>query len=172
MQRLTLEPIGYVRSSLTTKVEAARQPRVGTDTRARIELLPGHNFEHALEDLASWELIWVIFWFHLNSGWRPKVLPPRSKTGRKGVFATRSPHRPNPIGISVVPLERIDGLTLHIRDADLLDGTPVLDLKPYIAYSDAHPTAGTVRAPPVPARVLPARARADGGRERRGNARR
>jgi len=143
MQRLTLEPIGYVRSSLATKVEAARQPRAGTDTQALIELLPGHHFEHALEDLASWELIWVIFWFHLNSGWRPKVLPPRSTTGRKGVFATRSPHRPNPIGISVVRLERIDGLTLHIRDADLLDGTPVLDLKPYIAYSDAHPAAGT-----------------------------
>jgi len=59
MQRLTLEPIGYVRSSLATKVEAARQPRAGTDTQALIELLPGHHFEHALEDLASWELIWV-----------------------------------------------------------------------------------------------------------------
>jgi tRNA (adenine37-N6)-methyltransferase len=143
MQRLTLEPIGYVRSSLTSKVEAARQPRVGTDTQALIELLPGRHFEHALDDLASWELIWVIFWFHLNAGWRPKVLPPRSTTGRKGVFATRSPHRPNPLGISVVRLERIAGLTLHIRDADILDGTPVLDLKPYIAYSDAHPAAGT-----------------------------
>ena len=143
LQHLTLEPIGYVHGSLNTRVEAARQPRVGAGTQARIELLPGHHFEHALEDLARWELIWVIFWFHLNSGWRPKVLPPRSTTGRKGVFATRSPHRPNPIGISVVRLERIDGLTLHIRDADMLDGTPVLDLKPYIAYSDAHPAAGT-----------------------------
>jgi tRNA-Thr(GGU) m(6)t(6)A37 methyltransferase TsaA len=110
---------------------------------ARIELLPGRNFEHALEDLAHWELIWVIFWFHLNSGWRPKVLPPRSTTGRKGVFATRSPHRPNPIGMSVVRLDRVDGLTLHIRDADMLDGTPVLDLKPYVAYTDAHPGAGS-----------------------------
>jgi tRNA-Thr(GGU) m(6)t(6)A37 methyltransferase TsaA len=128
---------------LATKVEAARQPRVALDTPAQIQLLPGRNFEHALEDLASWELIWVIFWFHLNSGWRPKVLPPRSITGRKGVFATRSPHRPNPIGMSVVRLERVDGLTLHIRGADMVDGTPVLDLKPYIAYTDAHPDAGT-----------------------------
>lgn len=142
-QRLTLDPIGFVHSSLATKVQAARQPRAAAGTPARIELLRGRNFEHALEDLAHWELIWVIFWFHLNSGWRPKVLPPRSTTGRKGVFATRSPHRPNPIGMSVVRLERVDGLTLHIRDADMLDGTPVLDLKPYVAYTDAHPAAGT-----------------------------
>ena len=143
MPSLTLEPIGFVRSPLTTKVEAARQPRAATDSPALIELLPGHNFEHALADLESWELIWVLFWFHLNAGWRPKVLPPRSTTGRKGVFATRSPHRPNPLGMSVVRLERVDGLILHIRDSDMLDGTPVLDLKPYIAYTDAHPGAGT-----------------------------
>ena len=142
-ERLTLDPIGYVRSTLETKVQAARQPRAAAGTRARIELLPGRNFEHALEDLQHWELIWVIFWFHLNPGWRPKVLPPRSTTGRKGVFATRSPHRPNPIGMSVVRLERVDELILHIRDADMLDGTPVLDLKPYVAYSDAYPGAGT-----------------------------
>ena len=141
--RLMLEPIGFLRNSLETKVQAARQPRAAAGTPARIELLPGRNFEHALEDLAGWELIWVIFWFHQNPGWRPKVLPPRSTTGRKGVFATRSPHRPNPIGMSVVRLERVDGLTLHIRDADMLDGTPVLDLKPYVAYTDAHPDAGT-----------------------------
>jgi tRNA (adenine37-N6)-methyltransferase len=141
--RLTLDPIGYLRSPLATKVEAARQPRAAVGTPARIELLPGRNFEHALEDLERWELIWVIFWFHLNRGWRPKVLPPRSTTGRKGVFATRSPHRPNPLGMSVVRLERVEGLVLHISDADMLDGTPVLDLKPYIAYTDAHPGAGT-----------------------------
>jgi tRNA-Thr(GGU) m(6)t(6)A37 methyltransferase TsaA len=127
---------------LATKAQAARQPQAAGGTPGRIELLPGRNFEHALEDLAHWELIWVIFWFHLNPGWRPKVLPPRSTTGRKGVFATRSPHRPNPIGMSVVRLERVDGLILHIRDADMLDGTPVLDLKPYVAYTDAHPGAG------------------------------
>ena len=141
--RLILDPIGFLRSPLATKVQAARQPRAAAGTVARIELLPGRNFEHALEDLAHWELIWVIFWFHLNPGWRPKVLPPRSTTGRKGVFATRSPHRPNPIGMSVVRLDRVDRLTLHIRDSDMLDGTPVLDLKPYVAYTDAHPGAGS-----------------------------
>jgi len=142
MHKLVLDPIGFLRSSLATKVQAARQPRAAACTPARIELLPNRNFEHALEDLARWELIWVLFWFHQNAGWRPKVLPPRSTTGRKGVFATRSPHRPNPIGMSVVRLDRVDGLTLHIRDADMLDGTPVLDLKPYVTYTDAHPRAG------------------------------
>ncbi|MGB6451000.1 MAG: tRNA (N6-threonylcarbamoyladenosine(37)-N6)-methyltransferase TrmO [Steroidobacteraceae bacterium] len=140
--RLTLDPIGFVRSPLGTKAQAARQPRAAAGTSAVIDLLPGRNFEHALADLADWEFIWVIFWFHLNPGWRPKVLPPRSTTGRKGTFATRSPHRPNPIGISAVRLDRVDGLTVHVRDTDILDGTPVLDLKPYVAYTDAHPGAG------------------------------
>ena len=71
LTRLTLDPIGYVRSPLAPKVQAARQPRAAGGTTARIELLPGRNFEHALEDLANWDLIWVIFWFHLNAGWRP-----------------------------------------------------------------------------------------------------
>lgn len=139
---LTLEPIGYVRSALETKVEAARQPQAAEGAPARIELLPGKHFEHALEDLEQWTRIWVLFWFHHNPGWRPKVLPPRSTTGRKGVFSTRSPHRPNPIGMSAVRLERVDGLTLHILDSDMVDGTPVLDIKPYVAYTDAHPDAG------------------------------
>jgi tRNA (adenine37-N6)-methyltransferase len=139
---LTLEPIGYVRTALATKVEAARQPRASGGAEGRVELLPGRNFEHALCDLDAWDYIWVLFWFDRNAGWRPKVLPPRSRSGRKGVFATRSPHRPNPLGLSAVRLERIDGLTLHLRDVDMLDGTPVLDIKPYVAYTDAIGSAG------------------------------
>jgi tRNA-Thr(GGU) m(6)t(6)A37 methyltransferase TsaA len=131
--QLTLEPIGYVRSALATKVEAARQPRAGAGRAGAIELLPGRNFEHALTALADWQYIWVLFWFDRNAGWRPKVLPPRSRSGRKGVFATRSPHRPNPLGLSAVRLDRVEGLTLHISDVDMLDGTPVLDLKPYLS---------------------------------------
>jgi tRNA (adenine37-N6)-methyltransferase len=139
---LILEPIGIVRTARTTKVEAPRQPTAAQGEPACIELLSGRDFEHALEDLASWKLIWVLFWFDRNPGWRPKVLPPRSTSGRKGVFATRSPHRPNPIGLSVVRLERVEGLNVHILDSDMLDGTPVLDLKPYVAYTDSHPEAG------------------------------
>jgi tRNA-Thr(GGU) m(6)t(6)A37 methyltransferase TsaA len=153
-ERLVVEPIGYVRCAADSKVQVARQPRAAAGVPALIELLPGRNFEHALEDLACWELIWVLFWFHHNPGWRPKVLPPRSTRGRKGVFATRAPHRPNPIGMSVVRLEHVAGLTLQVRDADMLDGTPVLDLKPYVAYTDAYPDAGTgwltEEAPPGP----------------------
>ena len=139
--RLPLEPIGFVRTALESKAEAARQPATAAGTQGRIELLPGRNFEHALDDLAGWEFIWVIFWFHLNPRWRPKVLPPRSTSGRKGVFATRSPHRPNALGLSAVRLQRIAGLTLHLGDVDMVDGTPVLDIKPYVAYTDAHPGA-------------------------------
>lgn len=139
---LVLEPIGIVRAARTTKVEAPRQPRAAQGEPACIELYPGRDFEHALEDLATWKLIWVLFWFDRNPSWRPKVLPPRSTSGRKGVFSTRSPHRPNPIGLSVVRLQRVDGLNVHILDSDMLDGTPVLDLKPYVAYTDSHPDAG------------------------------
>jgi len=140
---LNLNPIGVIHSPLKSKAEAARQPAAATDATARIELYPDRHFEHALEDLEGWERIWVLFWFHLNTTWRPKVLPPRSASGRKGVFATRSPYRPNPLGLSAVRLERIEGLTLHIRDVDLVDGTPVLDIKPYVPYTDAYPDAAT-----------------------------
>jgi tRNA (adenine37-N6)-methyltransferase len=73
-------------------------------------------------------------------GWRPKVQPPRSEK-KEGVFATRSPHRPNPIGLSCVRIDRVEGLVVHVRELDLLDGTPVLDLKPYVPYADARPDA-------------------------------
>jgi tRNA-Thr(GGU) m(6)t(6)A37 methyltransferase TsaA len=152
---LTLEPIGYVRAAPATKVEAARQPRAAAGVVARIELVPDRSFEHALADLDAWTHIWVLFWFDRNAAWRPKVLPPRSVTGRKGVFATRSPHRPNPLGLSAVRLDRIEGLTLHVSDVDMLDGTPVLDIKPYVAYTDAILDAGDgwlaeAPAPPDP----------------------
>lgn len=135
-----------------TKIEAARQPAAAQGATGVIELYPGHNFEHALDDIAAWERLWVIFWFHQNTGWRPKVLPPRSSAGRKGVFATRSPHRPNPLGLSVVRLDCVAGLKLFVRDVDMLDGTPVLDLKPYVPYADAFPDSrsGWLDAPRDP----------------------
>ncbi len=138
---LKLDPIGFVRSPATIKLEAARQPAAAVDAPGRIELLPGRNLEHAVEDLEGWDYLWVIFWFHLNEGWRPKVLPPRGPRKRRGVLATRSPHRPNPLGLSAVRLVRVEGLTLHLRGVDMVDGTPVLDIKPYVPYTDAHPGA-------------------------------
>jgi tRNA-Thr(GGU) m(6)t(6)A37 methyltransferase TsaA len=140
---LTLTPIGTLHTAWASKVEAPRQPAAATDATGIIRLRPGINLEHAIEDLAGWERIWVIFWFHRNRGWRPKVLPPRATSGRKGVLATRSPHRPNPLGLSALRLDHIDGLDLHVRDVDLLDGTPVLDIKPYVPYADAFPASGS-----------------------------
>jgi len=103
--------------------------------------VPDARYEHALRDLDCWSHIWVLFWFDRNPSFRPTVLPPRS-TQKRGLFATRAPYRPNPIGLSVVQLERIDGRVLHVRGLDLLDQTPVLDLKPYVPYTDSVPDAG------------------------------
>ncbi len=136
-----VRPIGFARSPFVEKVEAPRQAIAAEGVLGRIEILP--EYEHALEDLRGFERIWVIFWFHqvVQDGPTPsKVLPPRSER-KRGVFATRSPHRPNPIGISAVRLERVEGRVVHIRDLDLIDGTPVLDLKPYVPYADAFPDA-------------------------------
>jgi tRNA-Thr(GGU) m(6)t(6)A37 methyltransferase TsaA len=137
---LTVRPIGVIHTPFADRVSAPRQTYVARDVPGTIVLDPGHDFEHALSDLEGWEYLWVLYWFHLNEGWRPKVLPPRSKV-RRGVFATRSPHRPNPVGMSVVKLVKVEGLTVHVLGVDMVDGTPVLDLKPYVAVADAIPDA-------------------------------
>lgn len=140
---VTFTPIGVIRTPFPDRVSAPRQPCAAAQVEGRIELVPGRGLEHAVEDLEGWDRLWVVFWFHLNEGWRPKVLPPRSAGKRRGVLATRSPHRPNPIGLSVVRLESVEGLVLRVRGVDMVDGTPVLDLKPYVPYADAFPDART-----------------------------
>lgn len=130
-----VNPIGYFHSSAKSFYDLPRQPGL-LENAGTIELLKGHNFEQALEGLEGFDLIWVVFLFHKSKDWKAKVLPPRG--GKKqGVFATRSPHRPNFIGFSPVKLEAINGLSLSISNHDLLDGTPILDLKPYLNYSDS-----------------------------------
>ena len=133
-------PIGWVRSPLVEKVRAPRQSSTGEGPAGTIEIDP--RWEHALADLEGFGRIWVLFWFDRAVSAPSKVLPPRSSV-KRGVFATRSPHRPNPIGMSALVLERIEGLRLHVRDLDILDGTPVLDIKPYLPYADAFPDAAT-----------------------------
>ncbi len=137
---LTLEPIGFIESPHREKADAPRQPRAAEGTRGTITLLPGRGFEDALTDLDGFSHVWVLFWFHQSNEFRPKVLPPRSDR-KRGVFATRSPHRPNPLGLSVMRLERVDGLRVHVQDVDLLDGTPILDIKPYAPWAAAIPDA-------------------------------
>ncbi len=140
---VTVEPIGFVRSAYASKYDAPRQPLVDDRIHeATIELLPDRNFEQALEDLAGFDRIWVIAVFDQAGGWKPKVLTPRDRT-KRGVFATRSPHRPNNLALTNCELVSVSGRTLTVRGIDLLDGTPVLDIKPYLPYADAFPDART-----------------------------
>lgn len=156
-QSLTLTPIGVVHSPFSERMRAPRQPRAALGVEGTIELYSASGIEHALEDIDSFRYIWVLFWFHKNHGFRPKVLPPRSHV-RRGVFATRSPYRPNPIGLSVVELVAVEARTLRVKNLDILDGTPVLDLKPYVPYTDAIPDAtnGWLEAARAPRDPLPA----------------
>lgn len=138
---ITVVPIGVIHTPFLEKYEAPRQP--GTDKKQSegiITLFPDHNYEQAVEDLEGFERIWIVSWFHKNTAWKPKVLPLRSMK-KKGVFATRSPHRPNPIGLSLCKLISVDGRTIRVENPDLLDGTPILDIKPYIPYAEAFPGA-------------------------------
>ncbi len=139
-RKLTLTPIGVLKTPYKELVEAPRQASASDDVEATIELYPGHGYEDALSDLEGWERIWVLFWFDHAQGWKPKVLPPRSDE-KRGLFSTRAPHRPNPIGMSAVGLVAVSGLEVKIKGCDMLDGTPVLDIKPYVAYADAFADA-------------------------------
>jgi tRNA (adenine37-N6)-methyltransferase len=136
LESVVLTPIGVLHTPFSERAQAPRQPQTASGARGTIELFPTDGIEHALLDLDSWSHVWVLFFFHLNESWRPKVLPPRGSR-RRGVLSTRSPYRPNPIGLSVLELEKIEGLLLHVRNVDMLDGSPVLDIKPYVPYTDA-----------------------------------
>ncbi len=142
MQRLELTPIGVIHTPYNEKYHAPRQPGVDKETIiGTIELFAHKNFEQALEDIEGFDYVWILFWFHKNVDWRPKVLPPRGGRTKRGVFATRSPHRPNPIGLSLCKLIDVKGRFLRVENPDLLDGTPIFDIKPYLSYAEAFPEA-------------------------------
>lgn len=146
MTSFNYTPIGYYQSSKLNPYEAARQSSRKSTHQGKIVLNKGQNYEQALDQLAGFNYIWLIYDFHHNKNWKPKVTPPRTlPRGPKkmGVFATRSPYRPNPIGLSCVKLVKINNLTLTIEGADLLNDTPILDIKPYLAYVDSIPKAKT-----------------------------
>jgi len=138
---LTLRPIGYVRSGKSVKFQTLHQPSESAPETNILELVEGHGYEHALPDLAGFSRIWLVWWFHRNTEWRPLVLPPRGPAQRRGLFATRSPHRPNPIGLTPVTLVEVQRRRLILGACDLMDGTPVFDIKPYIAAYDSFPEA-------------------------------
>lgn len=137
------KPIGYARSPYTQRIDAPHQSTVvaGTETavaaEATIEFAEGFP-SAAFSDLAGFERIWLIFQFDRSEGWKAQVRPPRGG-GKRSVLATRSPHRPNAIGLSAVELVSVDERGLRVRGMDLLDGTPILDIKPYVPYADAFP---------------------------------
>lgn len=133
---MNFEPIGYFRTKETEKYSLPRQGAVGIENEGVIHLNPQCQFEQALEGLEEFDRLWIVFHFHLHSHWKPKVLPPRGGK-KRGVFATRSPHRPNGIGLSCVELKAVHQLQIHIANHDLVDGTPILDIKPYLNYADS-----------------------------------
>jgi tRNA-Thr(GGU) m(6)t(6)A37 methyltransferase TsaA len=143
-------PIGVVHSPFKEKFGIPRQSGLA-NTPAIIELLPPYSVADAVKGLEAFSHIWITFFFHAvqHRDWKPLVRPPRLGGNETvGVFATRSTHRPNHIGLSVVALEKIEinpdvnnSVRLHIRGGDLLDATPVLDIKPYLPYADSIPDA-------------------------------
>ncbi len=136
----SVSPIGFVRSCFKEKFAIPRQPQLAPAARGVLELVPPFDQAHALDGLEQVSHVWLLFLFHqaLEAAPRLRVRPPRLGGNRMvGVFATRSTHRPNGIGQSVVRLERIESGRLHLSGIDLLDGTPVLDIKPYVPYADA-----------------------------------
>lgn len=136
---LAIRPIGYIRTPKPQKFHALHQPDEAVAENNTLELSPGFDYEQALQDLEGFSRVWLVWWFHLNDSWKPQVIPPRGPQKKRGVFATRSPHRPNPIAITPVQLLGVSGRTLRLGPCDLVDGTPVLDIKPYIPAYDAFP---------------------------------
>lgn len=144
---LTLEPIARIRTEFPEKFGIPRQSGLVEELQARVVFLPEFRIPEALRGLEGFSHIWLIWEFSQNQGWSPTVRPPRlGGNKRMGVFATRSPFRPNPLGLSCVRLEGIDwdspqGPVLLVGGADLLDGTPIYDVKPYVPLSDCRPEA-------------------------------
>ncbi len=148
-----LRPIGVMRSPFAVHHDAPRQPRARVDasadqlvasTAARPALRGvihiAQGLQNCLHDLDGFSHIWVLFFCHHTRGWNSKVMPPRDQH-KRGVFSTRAPARPNPIGLSCLALLGIDKRVLRVGDHDILDGTPILDVKPYLPYCDSVPGA-------------------------------
>ena len=141
---LPLSPIGYLNTPFIEKFGVPRQSLMIKEAKGWLKLNPDRNYHLALRHLDQFSHVWLIFLFHqaMAKPWQALIETPRVEVeGRMGVFATRSPHRPNPIGMSALKLDRIDfdapgGIEVHVSGLDLLHGTPVLDIKPYLPFAD------------------------------------
>ncbi len=142
----TFSPIGVVRSCFSEKFGVPRQPGLVTMAQGTIDMYPQYKCAEAFRGLEKFSHVWLVFVFNQSTSvnWKATVRPPRlGGNKRVGVFASRSPYRPNGLGLSVVALDRVDvsnnQVALHVSGLDLVDGTPVLDIKPYLDYADAVP---------------------------------
>ena len=142
---MNIEPVAYFHSPISEKFGLPRQAGVAGSLRGTVVLEPAFRAPEALRGLEGFDYLWLIWGFHLNreaAGDNLTVRPPRlGGNERVGVFASRSPYRPNPLGLSSVQIESIDTQTgeIHVLGADLADGTPIYDIKPYVAYADSNP---------------------------------
>lgn len=155
---MQIEPIAHIRTCYGEKFGVPRQPGLVKEAWGRVEFEPDYAVADAVRGLEGFSHIWLVFCFHqaMRQEWKPTVRPPRlGGNDRVGVFASRSPFRPNPIGLSVVALDKVvidsGRPELHVQGVDLVDGTPILDIKPYVSYSDAIEGArgGFVSGTPV-----------------------
>ena len=148
-ESMTLKVIAHIHTAFPTKFGIPRQSGLVDSLRGEIVFTPEYRNPDALRGLEAFSHIWLVWQFSgaVRDTWSPTVRPPRlGGNTRMGVFATRSPFRPNPLGLSSVQLEKIElrpdvGPVLIVRGADLMDGTPIYDIKPYIPYADCHPDA-------------------------------
>ena len=146
---MEITPIAHIRTEFPEKFGIPRQSGLAGTLRGRIVFEPEYRNPDALRGLEGFSHIWLIWGFSANrkNGWQPTVRPPRlGGNHHMGVFATRSPFRPNPLGLSCVEVEAVvsdptDGLVILVRGADLMDGTPIYDIKPYIRYADSRSEA-------------------------------
>lgn len=145
---MNIHPIAYFHSPLTSKFGIPRQSGVADELVGAIVLEPEYRREEALRGLESFDYLWLIWEFSANPHEQQglTVRPPRlGGNERIGVFASRSPFRPNRLGLSCVRIDKVEigenGPVIHVRGADLMEGTPIYDIKPYVAYADSHPEA-------------------------------
>ncbi|MFU0877159.1 tRNA (N6-threonylcarbamoyladenosine(37)-N6)-methyltransferase TrmO [Kluyvera cryocrescens] len=157
MSHFSFEQIGVIRSPYKEKFAVPRQPGLVKSCSGELHLLPPYNQADAVRGLEAFSHLWVLFVFHqtMEGGWRPTVRPPRlGGNARMGVFATRSTFRPNPIGMSLVELRGIrcqkEHVILELGGLDLVDGTPVVDIKPYLPFAESLPEARASYAQDAP----------------------
>ncbi|MDR0806165.1 MAG: tRNA (N6-threonylcarbamoyladenosine(37)-N6)-methyltransferase TrmO [Enterobacteriaceae bacterium] len=162
MTAINIEPIGVIHSPYKEKFAVPRQPGLIQDGGGELHLLPPYNQIEAVRGLEQFSHIWLLFIFHQtqDGGWRPTVRPPRlGGNARMGVFATRSTFRPNPIGMSLIELKGIhqqgSEVILQLGSLDLVDGTPVVDIKPYLPFAESLPHAQAGFAQDAPSASMP-----------------